>query len=157
MGSGAAGTGASANGTAGTITFNVGPTTSASIDANGLFTHALGVVAAGPLRMTGVITPTQLVANTNDWAPTGLAAANVIRIDASGAIDLTGLVAQPTGTMLLLYNISGFDITLIHDATSTAANRFFCTNNTNVTLSTHETCWLRYDGIDTRWTVIGSV
>lgn len=149
VGSGAAGTGATANGTAGTITFNIGPTTATTIDASANMTHAFG------LLLTGAISPTQLVANTNDWNPTGLSTAAVIRIDVSTAINLTGIVAQATGRMLLLYNKSADTVTLIHDATSTAANRFFCPNNIDFGLSPHETCWLRYDGTDTRWTVIG--
>lgn len=153
IGSGAAGTGSDANGTAGTIAFNIGATTTATVTAAAVFSFSTG------MALTGVITPTQLVANTNDWNPTGLSTANVVRVDSSGAINLTGIVAQTSGRMLVLYNAGAFDITLIHDATSTAVNRFFCPNATDFTLSQKESTWLRYDtgsvGSE-RWTVMGT-
>lgn len=147
IGSGAGGTGASANGTAGTITFNIGATTATSIDATGTLIHPLA------LRLTGTISPTQLVANTDNWNPTGLSTANVIRIDVSGAINLTGIVAQASGTMIVLYNRTASVISLIHDATSTAANRFYCPGGIDFPLSARGSCWIRYDGTDSRWAV----
>jgi hypothetical protein len=50
--------------------------------ANGTLPYAL--------NLSGDITPTALAANTNDWAPTGLATASVIRMAASAAHNLIG-------------------------------------------------------------------
>ena len=74
--------------------------------------------------LTGVITPTILGANTDDWAPTGFSTANVVRISASGAINLTGIAGGVSGRIIILTNVGSFTITLKHDTTSTAANRF---------------------------------
>ena len=83
-------------------------------------------VFAGAVFFSAQITPTALVANTNNWAPTSLAGANVIRAAASSAISVTGLVAPATdGKVVVIYNVGSFTITLTsQDGSSTAANRF---------------------------------
>lgn len=108
------------------------------------------------LRMTGTISPTALAANTNDWNPTGLSTANVIRIGSDATPrNLTGIVAGTAGDILLLHNRNnGTAITLVHDATSTAANRFLCPGAANYTLSPKSSVWLYYSGTDSRWLVI---
>jgi len=79
----------------------------------------------GAVTYTGVITPTALAADTNNWAPTGLSAARIIRASASSAISLTGITAQATGRELLLENVGTSNITLLPNNTnSSAANRF---------------------------------
>ena len=108
---------------------------------------------AGPRLMTGVISPTQLTGNTDNWNPTGLATANVIRMDVDAPRTITGIVAQASGTILILYNKTNFTITLAHDATSTAANRFYCTGNVDMGILAHGTVEARYDGTDSRWCV----
>ena len=116
-----------------------------------------GLTVNGQTLLTAAITPTQLVANTNNWSPTGLATCNVIRIDVSMAIDLTGIVAQPSGTMICLYNQTAtHTVSILHDnANSTAANRFYCPGAATYSLTTFQSVWLRYDGTQSRWTVFG--
>ena len=135
------------SGTAATVTTAAQP----AITSLGTLT-ALNV--AGQTRVTGTITPTQLVGNTDDWGPTGLATANVIRMDVSMAIDLTGIVAQPDGTIIVLYNLTTFAVTLKHNQTSSAVNRFFTPNAQDFPISQKASAWIRYDGTDQRWTVI---
>jgi hypothetical protein len=102
-----------------------------------------------------VISPTQLVADTHNWNPTNLATALIVRIDVDAARSITGIVAQTSGTMLLLYNTTAFDITLPHDsASSTAANRIYGPNAVSYTLGPKASAWIRYDGTHSRWTVI---
>ena len=50
------------------------------------------VTASFPSSITfsGVITPTILAANTNNWAPTGFSTAFAVRMSSSSAISLTG-------------------------------------------------------------------
>jgi hypothetical protein len=45
-------------------------------------------------------------------------------------------------------------LVLIHDATSTAANRFFCPGSVNKTLNTNDSVDIWYDSSSTRWRVI---
>lgn len=86
----------------------------------------LAAILSGSIRQTGVITPTTLAANTNDWAPTGLSTASVIRASASAAYNVTSITAQSAGFVADLMNVGSYPITLMPDdgATGTAANRF---------------------------------
>jgi hypothetical protein len=47
-------------------------------------------------------------------------------------------------------------ITLVHDATSTAANRFFCPNSANVALRPNGWVDIWYDTTSSRWRVVGA-
>lgn len=103
------------------------------------------------ISFTGVISPAALGASTNDWAPAGLATASVIR--ASGSIDLsiTGITAQPTGTILIVDNIGSTNLTLSDaSGSSSAANRFSFGSDT--VLGPSQSIILRYDGTLSRWT-----
>jgi hypothetical protein len=125
-----------------------------SISSTGLAKFHYGQEEAGQTLRTGVISPTQIVANTDNWNPTNLATANVIRINVDAARNITGIVAQTSGTMLLLYNTTTFTITLKHDVTSTAANRFYGPGDVDFSLTAHRSVWVRYDGTHSRWTII---
>lgn len=110
----------------------------------------------GRMAFEGVISPTAILANTNDYAPTGIATANVLRLDSDGAYDLTGLTGETTGKAMLLINISAFTITLKHDVTSTAAYRFLLPGNADYALLANEAVWLFYDATSARWRTIGA-
>jgi len=125
------------------------------IDKAGLVKFSYATEQAGQTRLTGAISPTQLVANTDNWGPTGLSTANVVRINVDANRDITGIVAQATGTILLLHNTTTFTITLKHDVTSTAANRFYGPGAADYALTAYASVWIRYDGTHSRWTVIG--
>jgi hypothetical protein len=102
------------------------------------------------------ITPTALAGNTDNWAPTSLAGAAVIRVSASAAINLTGLTGGADGRIVFLENVNSFAITLKHDVTSTAANRFYCPGQIDDTLLPGSTKQLIYDGTASRWRVVAS-
>lgn len=106
---------------------------------------------------TTTVTPTALTVNTNDYAPNGLAAASVVRMAATGAINVTGLAAA-TGLSVchLLVNIGAFTMTLTHaDAASASANRWRCPGAANFNLTTGKACWIWYDATSTVWQVVG--
>lgn len=113
-------------------------------------------MTSGRLRFGNIITPTALAANTNDWNPTGLATAQVIRMQTDAALrQLTGIVAGTDGDLLLLLNVNATQATtLVHAATSVAANQFFCPNNVNFTLNARAGVWLWYDGSSAKWRVL---
>jgi hypothetical protein len=110
----------------------------------------------GPLIETGVISPTQLAANTDNWNPTGLASARVIRLSTDASRNLTGIVAQAAGTMVWLVNVGAQDCVLVHNATSTAANRFFCPGSANFTLNANDSVQIRYDTTSSRWRALAA-
>lgn len=112
-------------------------------------------VAMGKLGVTNAISPTQLTATVQNWAPTGLASAGVIRIAASAAWSIGGIVAGQPGDTITLCNISAFTITLVHgDVGSTAANEILCPGNANLALGLSSAATLWYDGTSSRWRVI---
>lgn len=106
---------------------------------------------------TGVtITPTVLTVNTNDYGPSGLATAAVVRIASTGAIDLTGLAAATNQSVFhLLSNVGAFTITLKNaSASSAAANRWRCPGAVDFGLATGTAVWIWYDVTLGVWQVI---
>lgn len=110
----------------------------------------------GEFALPADISPTQLAANTNDWAPTGLAGATVIRFSTDALRNLTGITGGYDGRILFLANIGSFPLTLKHDVTSTAANRFFCPGQLDDSVLAGSTKQLIYDSTSSRWRVIAS-
>lgn len=102
------------------------------------------------------ISPAQLVANTDNWNPTGLASAGFIRVSTDATRDLTGIVAPTTARLLWLCNIGAQDLVLKHDATSTAANRFYCPGSGDFTLNANDACRILYDLTSARWRVLAA-
>lgn len=107
----------------------------------------------GSFALTGSIAPAALAGTVNDYNPAGLATTNLIRQDASVASTITGLVAQATGTEIVIQNISATNtITLSNEgAGSTAANRFTLPNAQDWIIPPGGAIWLRYSGSATRW------
>lgn len=102
------------------------------------------------LFLTGIITPTALAANTNDYNPSGLSTANILRASASSGVNLTGLTAQATGFTISLINVGSNTITLTNeDVSSVAANRFHIGANTGIGAGQSIDLW--YDITLARW------
>lgn len=106
------------------------------------------------VQFSNVISPAQITANTDNYAPTGLATASVLRLSTDASRNLTGISAQPAGTRLTICNVGAQDIVLVHDATSTAANRFLCPGSANYTLNGNDSVDIWYDTTSARWRVI---
>lgn len=102
------------------------------------------------------ISPSTLSADTNDWAPTGLSAANLIRVASNDhARGLTGIAAQAANRLLVLANVGSFALVLrAQNASSSAANRFAIPND--FSLEPTRSAVLRYDGTLARWTVVAA-
>lgn len=80
---------------------------------------------SGPIKFTGTIVPTALTTTTSNWNPTGLSGASIIQASSTVAVQVTGLVAQPIGTIISFQNVGSFSITLVpSSSSSTAANQF---------------------------------
>lgn len=105
---------------------------------------------------SGTITPAQITANQNNYSPTGLASAAVVRLSSDDSRTITGIVpgSSPAGRRLALFNVGGSDIVLANQsASSTAANRFAL--NADVTITPGSAVLLQYDGVASRWRVLG--
>ncbi len=102
-----------------------------------------------------VLTPSALTVNTNDYAPTNVQGAAVMRVAATGAVDLTGIVAAATPHAKLLLNVGAQTITLKPaSGSSAAANRFRCAGAADVALTAGRGVWIWYDVVSTVWQVV---
>lgn len=117
--------------------------------AGASFTGALR--AAGLFALQGDISPTALSTSQNDYNPTGLSGAAVIRQDCSANVNITGLQGGEDGREIELQNISAANtLTLVsQSASSTAGNRF--NFGYDIVLLPLESIVLRYDATALRW------
>lgn len=109
------------------------------------------------VKLGGVISPTQLSANTDDWAPTGFATATVIRVSTDASRNLTGIAAGAARLIKVLANIGSNNLVLKHDATSTAANRFLLPGSTDFVLRPNMVVIVWYDSTSSRWRLFSQV
>ena len=104
----------------------------------------------------GVLTPSQLVTNTNNYNPTNLSTCNFLRLSSSSDVNLTGLKAPNpiTNQTIFLTNIGNNSITLKNSSLlSLAENRFYITNN--IILGPNSGVTLIYDNITLGWRCFG--
>lgn len=99
----------------------------------------------------------QFSANTDNWQPQ-ISSSNTnltfLRLSATTPVNLTGMVAGKDGEVRILANRSANAITLVHNATSTAANRFRMRSAANYVLAANDgVVWCVYDENDARWRV----
>lgn len=105
------------------------------------------------LQLTGDISPAQITANTDDYNPTGLSTASVLRLSTDASRNLTGIQGGADGRVLVLHNVGSFDLVLKDDTTSTAGNRFQL--NSDITIGPNQSTVIQYDSTSSRWRVIG--
>lgn len=136
-----------------------------AVALNGTTTLTTGtgaVTLGGTLALSGTTSPTAITATTtiNDWAPTGLSTASVIRQVVTNAgsganVPVTGLTGGIDGRILILYALgtqAADTITLMHEnAGSTASNRFSLASGSNLVIPQFGCVTLRYDGTGSRW------
>jgi len=114
---------------------------------------AAGSGLSGRANVAADITPTQITSNQDNYSPTGFSTATIIRLSSDASRNITGLAAGTDGDMLILMNVGTNPIVLKHDVTSTAANRFYCPNDEDLTLPKNSFCFAFYDGTSSRWRV----
>jgi len=116
---------------------------------------AVAATLSGAVVINGVITPTSLAANQNDYQPTGFSGAARIRQNSSVDVTITGLdLDQVNGRFLTYTNISDFDHTFTdEDALSAAANRFAL--DSNLVIPPGQTYEFWYDSASARWRLVG--
>ena len=109
---------------------------------------------AGSVAATGVITPTILASDTNNYAPASASANSVWRISASTPVKITGIAALASGTEIQLINAGSNNITLTsEDAASTASNRMSLPGGV-IILRPLDGIRFRYDATLSRWVAI---
>lgn len=83
---------------------------------------------SGAISFGGQITPTALSADTDDYNPSGLQSATVLRLSSSAPVKITGLTAPTSNAesaVKIIKNVGSFAISLTaKDTASSSANRF---------------------------------
>lgn len=110
-----------------------------------------------PQALAGtVISPAAISGTTSDWNPTGLSTATIIRVAVTGTTSLTGIVAPSASRVLVLHNIGSGTLNLIHDSTSTTANRLYALDGRggSITVDPDKSFVLVYDMTTARWRAV---
>jgi len=124
----------------------------AVVTVSGLITTSATISAN--LSLTGDISPTQLTANQNDYNPTGLSTASVLRLSADASRSISGLAGGADGRVLFIHNVGSNDIVLLNNGLdSSAANRFAMPQN--LTVTENMLVVLMYDATSSRWRAVG--
>lgn len=98
----------------------------------------------------GVLSPSQITGNQNDYAPTGYATAAQFRLSTDASRDVTGLVGGQAARVVTIHNVGSFDLVLKDESgSSTAANRFAL--GADLTLKPDHAISLQYDSTSSRW------
>lgn len=125
-------------------------------NAGGALTNALRILNDGttaPLlafAILGDISPAQITADQNNYNPTGLSGASVLRLNTDASRNITGLAGGTDGKIIIVHNVGANNIVLVDEsASSTAANRFALTANT--TIAADAVAILQYDSTSSRW------
>jgi hypothetical protein len=114
-----------------------------------------GLITDAGLNMKVVDCPNLSSTPLNNWNPTGLSTAGVLKLDTNdivGNITITGIMAQAEGRMLVLFNYDPtYNFILSNnDTRSDTTNRFLMPSD--VTLTPYEACVIMY--LNSRWRVI---
>lgn len=106
------------------------------------------------LALQGDISPAQITADQNNYNPTSLADAAVLRLSSDAARSITGLAGGADGRIVIVLNVGAFDLTLVDEsASSTAGNRFAL--SADVALAADSGIILIYDSTSSRWRALG--
>lgn len=129
--------------------FTVGQTGDFSVKSDGTQIMSGGTVCHQP------VTPAQITSNQDNYNPGGKSA-YYQRWSSDASRNITGLTftaAKYDGQTHLIVNVGSQNIVLVHDATSTAANRFLNSTGADITLSPNQAAEIIYDATVTRWRV----
>jgi hypothetical protein len=114
---------------------------------------AITIATTGGGGSWNVISPASLSADQNNYNPTGLATADVMRLTSNVSVNITGLMSPgsaPTGTLQII-NIGSFNITLLdQNVGSGVANRFNF-GGQSIIISPNQSYTVFYDFTSSIW------
>jgi len=138
---------------AGNLTSVATISTSAGITGGTSINAASSLGTQGKFTL-GLVTPTQITANTNNWNP---GAYSFIRLDSDGAYDITGMVAdtgEGRADIRIIVNIVAGSQTFKHlDGSSDASRQFVSTTGSDIVLAQNELLFCIYDDTDSKWRI----
>ncbi len=133
--------------------FKVSPDGAAWIEAL-ILDRVTGAAKIGAgLHLAADIAPPQIAADQNDYNPSGLAGASVLRLSSDASRNITGLAGGADGRLVAIVNTGANDIVLKDaSAASMPANRFAFPGD--ITLAAKQGAVLWYDATDARWKLL---
>ncbi len=123
--------------------------------------EASGNTSIGGTFTTGNTVTTTDTGTQNNYSPTGIANATILRLNPGSALTITGITGGVNGRHLIIENVSGTAaVTLANEnASSTAANRLNMLGATGTVMSSNvnTAVHLVYDGTASRWKPISTM
>lgn len=110
-----------------------------------------GLDMASDVYASGVLSPSQITANQNDYAPTGHANAYAFRLNTDASRDITGLSGGAAGRLIEIYNVGSNNFTLKDESTSSSAGNRFSLPNGDLILGPDAMGAFWYDTTSSRW------
>lgn len=106
-----------------------------------------------PFALPADITPAALSADQNNYNPTGLATADVLRLESSGTPrNITGLAGGADGRIILIRNIGAtYNVVLKNESASSDADKRFALGGNDVSVGPGQGVILQYDATLSRW------
>lgn len=103
--------------------------------------------------------PAPMTVNTNNYAPAGIEGADYLAIEATGAIDLTGIKSDKIwGRTLYVRNFGAATITLKHNsASSDTENKVLARGNADVAIATGQGVVLWLSRVAGKWVQVGTL
>ena len=100
----------------------------------------------------GVISPAQLTGNQNDWSPSGLSTASVIRLSTDATFRIiTGLAGGEAGRRITLMNTGSYAVMLKDESASSTAGNRFSFDAQDWFILPGKAIELMYDATSSRW------
>lgn len=107
---------------------------------------------AEDFNLSGVISPSQITADQDNYNPTNLATSSTLRLNTDARRRITGVQGGAAGRFLFLINVGSFPIVIGHEnASSTAANRVVVPGARDAVIQPDEVKILIYDATTARW------
>jgi hypothetical protein len=104
----------------------------------------------GGLVLSGAISPAQITADQNDYAPSGFGDAFTLRLSSDAYRTITGIAGGSGGRLVTIDNVGTFPLRLKEaSASSAAGNRF--SFGADIMVASGKSVLLRYDATASRW------
>ncbi len=119
--------------------------------ASPTFTGTVNISEA--VSITGDISPTQISSNQNNYNPTGLDTATVLRLSTDASRIISGIAGGTDGRALTLLNVGSNNIVLADDSASSSATARFALVS-DLIMKPDSGVSLLYDSTSSRWRAI---
>lgn len=123
-------------------------TFTSTAEVQGTFTTSGKAVISKALVLSGIVTPSQIASDQNNYAPTGYSTATSMRLSTDASRTITGFSGGEAGKVMTFHNVGSFPLILAYESSSsTAANRFSFYKR----LKPNQAVTMQYDGTTSRW------